>query len=106
MRSPDDKPNRHKSLFRSDIFEVCLGLVLAVFLVQADGAISAHGNSDPLAHPSVNKGAIAAGLRVVRLECDTVVALLGRVVKIDASACGFICIQTSPRLHLGDEGHS
>jgi len=106
MRSPDNKPNRHKSLFRSDIFQVCLGLVLAVFLFQADRAISAQGNGDPLAHPVVNKGAIAAGIRVVRLECDTVVALLGRVVKIDASACGFICIQSSPCLHLGDEGHS
>ena len=106
MRSPDDKPTRQKGLFRSDIFQVCFGLVLAVFLVQADRAISAQGNNDPLAHPTVNKDAVAAGLHVVRLECDTVVALLDRVVKIGASPCRFICIQTSPRLHLGDEGHS
>jgi hypothetical protein len=83
---------RHRSLFRSEFFQVCIGLALAILLFQADRAISGDGDTAPLPHAIVNKDAIAVGFHIVRLECDTIVAALDRVVRIAASPCHFISI--------------
>lgn len=92
MRSNATSGHRQKRPFRSEFLQVCIGLALAIVLFQADRAISGQGNLDPMPHAIVNKDVIAAGVSIVRLECNTIVATLDLVVRIAASPCHFISI--------------
>ena len=87
--------NRRGRLIRSDIFQICIGLVLAVFLFQSDRAISAIGAEGASPHAIISKDAITAGARMVDLECVRLVVALNRVVRVttsDANACHFMAI--------------
>ena len=92
MQSTGNSAGRQKSLLRSEILQVCVGLFLAILLFQADRMISGPGNTNPLPHAAANRDAVAVGIRIVRLECDAIVEVLDRVVRIDTSPCRFITI--------------
>jgi len=78
MRSSDGyRPRRP---IRSEIFQVCIGLVLAAFLFQADRTISALGPEGALSHTVLNSHTLAVGAHMVRLEVDRLVDILSRAV--------------------------
>ncbi|MGA7675503.1 MAG: hypothetical protein WCA78_10745 [Rhizomicrobium sp.] len=87
MRSSGSNGHRHASPIRSNIFQICVGLALAVFLFQADRMISALGAEDELPPAVVSKDVFAVGIHVVKLECGYMAAVLNRVVKIGATPC-------------------
>jgi hypothetical protein len=86
--------NRQGRLIRSDIFQICVGLVLAVFLFQADRTISALGADGAPSHAVIGKDAMTVSARMVQLECVRLAAALNRMVSVtsDANACHFIAI--------------
>jgi len=78
MRSSDGyRPRRP---IRSEIFQICAGLVLAAFLFQADRTISALGPEGALSHTIFNRHALAVGAHVVRLEVDHLVDVVSRAI--------------------------
>ncbi|HEY0282045.1 MAG TPA: hypothetical protein VGC27_05425 [Rhizomicrobium sp.] len=96
MRTSDgtNSGSRIRRLVRADIFQMCIGLVLAVFLVQSDRAISSFGAAG--APPAlISKDAIVAGAHMVHLECVRLVTAFNNVVRVTKSGstpCHFIAI--------------
>jgi len=79
MRSDDGhRPGR---LIRSDIFQICLGLALAAFLVQADRTLSPREADAGLSYTMLNKHTVETGLHMVRLEADHLVAVLSDALR-------------------------
>ena len=74
-RSGGDRPRRP---LRSEIFQICVGLVLAAFLFQADRTISALGPEGALSHTILNSHTLAACAHMVRLEADHLIDALSR----------------------------
>ena len=90
MRATVNNGRRQKSLLRSDIFQMFIGLLAALFLFQTDRMISGQ-SADAYQHNSVvGNDAMTVGIRVVRLECDYAVAVPNRVVRIETSPCRYI----------------
>jgi hypothetical protein len=65
----------------SDILQICLGFLLAAFLVQADRTISPREADGALSHTILSKHAIAMGVHMVGLEADHLVAVLSRAAR-------------------------
>jgi len=76
-RSGSDRPRRP---IRSEIFQICIGLVLAAFLFQADRTISALGPEGALSHTILNRHTIEVGAHMVRLEVDHLIDALDRAL--------------------------
>ena len=82
MRSSDGQ--RARRPIRSEIFQICAGLLLAAFLFQADRTISALGPEGALSQTIFNRHTLAAGVHMARLEVDHFVAVLSRAVRVTA----------------------
>ena len=76
MRSRGSNGHPYRRPIRSDIFQICIGLVLAAFLFQADRTISALGPEGALSQTIFNRHTLAVGAHMVRLEVDHLVNVL------------------------------
>jgi len=82
MHASGGDGGRYKSPTQSKIFQMGIGIALAVFLFQADRTISTFGAVGALPHAVVSKDTIVAGIRLVGLECDRLVVEVNRVVRV------------------------
>jgi len=82
MRSSGSNGHQHRRSIRYDIVQICIGVAFAAFLFVCDRATEALNPAAPSSRAVLGADTITAGLHIVRLELDHLVAIVHHLVRL------------------------